>query len=145
MLIAVKKLHEEAKLPQYAKEGDAGADICSVEETTLWSGEYKVVSTGLAIEPIFDGMCEIQCRSRSGYAAKNGVAVLNSPGTIDKGYRGEIKVILINHGKEPFSISKGMKIAQFVVNPLCQAKFIEVSELGDSERNTNGFGSTNPE
>jgi dUTP pyrophosphatase len=140
MRIAVKKLVSDAQLPKYAKEGDAGADICSVEDTTLWSGEYKAISTGLSIEP--ESFCEVQCRSRSGLAAKNGVAVLNSPGTIDFGYRGEIKVILINHGKEPFRVEKGMRIAQLVVNPLCQAEFYEAVQLGVSERGDGGFGST---
>ena len=140
MRIAVKKLVPDAQLPKYAKEGDAGADICSIEDITLWSGEYKAISTGIAIEP--ELFCEVQCRSRSGLAAKNGVAVLNSPGTIDFGYRGELKVILINHGKEPFRVENGMRIAQLVVNPLCQAEFYEVSELNDSERSGLGFGST---
>ena len=143
MRIAVKKLVSDGQLPKYAKDGDAGADICSIEETSLWSGEYKAISTGICLQPKTADMCEIQCRSRSGHAAKNGVAVLNSPGTIDKGYSGEIKVILINHGKEPFYITRGMKIAQLVVNPLCQAEFYEVSELESTERGPAGFGSTN--
>lgn len=129
-----------AKLPVYKTSGAAGADICSNEYITIKSGKRAVVATGLFPE-IPDGY-ELQVRSRSGLAAKNGLFVLNSPGTIDSGYRGEIKVILANLGDEDFVISKGDRIAQLVLSPVLQVSFVETEELSESSRGEGGFGST---
>jgi dUTP pyrophosphatase len=140
--IRVKRLpHSEAlPLPAYATELAAGADVCSAEELILAPGSWRAVGTGICLE-IPPG-CEIQVRPRSGLAAKHGVTLLNAPGTIDADYRGELKVLLINHGKEPFPVARGMRIAQIVVAQVGRAQFVEVSELGDTRRGTGGFGST---
>ncbi|MBO4440886.1 dUTP diphosphatase [bacterium] len=129
-----------AKLPVYKTTGAAGADICSNEDIVIKSGGRTVVPTGLFPE-IPDGY-ELQVRSRSGLAAKNGLFVLNSPGTIDSDYRGEIKVILANLGEEDFVISKGDRIAQLILSPVLQALFVETDELSGSSRGEGGFGST---
>lgn len=140
VLVKYKKLHPDAKMPKYAKPGDAGADVFSVEDVELRPGETRLVSLGIAIE-VPDGW-EMQVRSRSGLASK-GVLVANSPGTIDSGYRGECKVILTYVGKEPsFKISKGDRIAQFVLKQAPTAYFEEVEELSESVRGAGGFGST---
>ena len=127
-------------LPKYARDGDAGMDICAAEDDFLAPFNWKAISTGLFVE-IPEGY-EIQIRSRSGLAFKHGVAVLNSPGTIDSGYRGEIKVILKNSDHHRYEIKKGERIAQMVVAPVTTATFIEVAELSDSERGAGGLGST---
>jgi dUTP diphosphatase len=131
-------------LPHYASAGAAGADVRAYLEEgslTIPPGSSAVVPTGLFFE-IPDGY-EIQVRPRSGLAAKYGVTVLNSPGTIDSDYRGELKVILINHGSFPFCIEDGMRIAQIVVAPVVQADFFEVNEeLTATARGVNGFGHT---
>jgi len=129
-----------AKLPVYKTQGAAGADICSNEDLVIKSGARAVVATGLFPE-IPDGY-ELQVRSRSGLAAQNGLFVLNSPGTIDSDYRGEIKVILANLGDEDFVISKGDRIAQIILSPVLQAHFVETDELSESSRGEGGFGST---
>lgn len=141
VLVNYKKLHADAQRPKYAKPGDAGADVYSVEEVTILPGETKLVSLGLAIE-VPEGW-EMQVRSRSGLATK-GVIVANSPGTIDSGYRGECKVILTYVGKnaEGFKVNKGDRIAQFVLKQAPTAYFEEVDELSISERGAGGFGST---
>lgn len=139
--VKVKKLHKEAKLPLYAKDGDAGADLYSVEEVIgLKANERALISTGIAIE-LPEGY-EAQIRPRSGMAFKQGLTVLNSPGTIDTKYRGQIKVIIYNASNKTVDIPAGTKIAQMVVKPVEQANFKEVKELSDSERGTDGFGST---
>lgn len=131
-------------LPHYASAGAAGADVRAYLEEgslTIPPGSSAIVSTGLFFE-IPEGY-EIQVRPRSGLAAKHGVTVLNAPGTIDSDYRGELKVILINHGPFPFCVEEGMRIAQIVVAPVVQADFIEVSEeLTTTARGANGFGHT---
>jgi dUTP pyrophosphatase len=127
-------------LPKYARDGDAGMDICAAEDDFLSPFNWKAISTGLFVE-IPEGY-EIQIRSRSGLAFKHGVAVLNSPGTIDSGYRGEIKVILKNNDHHTYNIKKGERIAQMVVAPVTNATFIEVAELSDTERGEGGLGST---
>ena len=141
--IKVKNLSEN-ELPFFATEGSSGFDLRSNEEQTIESGDYKVIGTGLYFE-IPDGF-EVQIRSRSGLAAKHGVCVLNSPGTIDSDYTGEIKIILINHGKESFKINKGDRIAQGVLSQSFCSKnlsFEVISELQkETVRNDNGFGST---
>lgn len=140
MILKVKKLTEDAILPQYAHPGDAGADLFSNIDMELAPGESAMVKTGIAIE--LPPSTEAQVRPRSGLAAKNQITVLNTPGTIDEGYRGEVCVILINHGKNSFSITKGMKIAQMVVKPVITVKVEEVKELSDTSRGEGGFGST---
>ena len=139
--LKIKRISNKATLPNYAHEGDAGLDLYSVEELILNSGDRGLVHTGIQIE--LPNYTEAQIRPRSGLALKYGITTLNSPGTIDEGYRGEIGVILINHGKEPFKIEEGMKIAQMVVKPIVKVDVIEVEELSnDTERNENGFGSS---
>jgi dUTP pyrophosphatase len=138
--IKIQRLVPHAQIPQYAHPGDAGADLAAVVDCVIPAGEWLAVATGLSAEiPIG---YELQVRPRSGLAFKKGVTVLNAPGTIDAGYRGEIKVILINHGSEPFTISSGDKIAQLVVASVTFGEFTEAAELGDSQRGTGGFGST---
>lgn len=131
-----------AKIPSYQTDGAAGADISAFlkEDFVLKAGERAIVPTGIKIAiPL--GF-EIQVRPRSGLAAKNGVTVLNTPGTIDSDYRGEIKVILINLGKEDFIIKNGERIAQLVVSPVTKGTFEIVDSLDATERGENGFGST---
>ena len=139
-VLKIKKLSEDAIIPFYAHPGDAGLDLFSVEEVTIEPGKRKLVATGISIE--LPKNTEAQVRPRSGLALKYGVTVLNSPGTIDEGYRGEIKVILINHGEEAFKINKGDKIAQMVIMPVLTVEIKEVEILNDSERGEGGFGST---
>jgi dUTP pyrophosphatase len=132
------------ELPSYETKGSAGMDIRAAvledEKLTLSPNQRVLVPTGLIFE-IPQGY-EIQIRPRSGLAFKNGVTCLNTPGTIDSDYRGEIKVLLINLGLEEFEISRGMRIAQMVVAPVTQAKLLETNELGETDRGAGGFGST---
>lgn len=128
-------------LPAYAQPGDAGADLRSTQSLTIQPGERALVSTGVRIA-LPDGHLAFVV-PRSGLAVKHGISIVNTPGTIDAGYRGEIKVILINHDPSaPFSVEVGDRIAQLIVMPFVQAKFSVVSELAESERGTGGFGST---
>jgi dUTP pyrophosphatase len=131
---------EGLELPTYATAGAAGMDVLSAEDVTLAPGARHAVATGLsvAIPPGY----EIQVRPRSVLALKQGISVPNTPGTIDSDYRGELKVILINHGAEPFAIHRGDRIAQLVLAPVTIAKWDEVVELDDTERGAGGFGST---
>lgn len=131
-----------ATVPEYKTNGAAGCDICAFLDTpiTLLSGKYAMIPTGLFFE-IPEGY-EIQVRPRSGLAAKNGVTVLNTPGTIDSDYRGEVKVILINLGDKPFVINNGDRIAQLVISPVTQASFEITEVLSETERGKGGFGST---
>jgi dUTP pyrophosphatase len=131
---------EHLPLPSYATDGAAGLDIRSAEALTLGSGERHAVSTGFAIE-IPHGY-EVQVRPRSGLALKHGITCLNTPGTIDSDYRGEIKVILVNLGSEPFEIGRGERIAQLVPSPVLRADFLEAERLDETERGSGGFGST---
>ena len=133
---------EGAKLPLYKTSGAAGADICALLEKPLVieSGKSAMIPTGLFFE-IPEGY-EVQIRPRSGLAAKNGVTVLNTPGTIDSDYRGEINVILINLGDKPFTVNNGDRIAQMLVAPVIQAEFSVVTSLDETERGAGGFGST---
>lgn len=133
---------EGAEMPHYASFGASGADVRAYirEEIILLPGESAIVPTGLRFG-IPNGY-EIQVRPRSGLAAKHGVTVLNSPGTIDADYRGELKVILINHGKEAFSITPGMRIAQLVIASVVQAQFSPARELAATDRGAGGFGHT---
>ncbi len=141
--LTIKIQHSDgAQLPKYQTEGAAGADICAYldEPMHIKTGEYAAVPTGLFFE-IPDGF-EVQIRPRSGLAIKNGVTCLNSPGTIDSDYRGEVKVILINHGSSDFIIHNGDRIAQMVVAPVIQAVFEQVEDLSVTKRAAGGFGST---
>jgi dUTP pyrophosphatase len=138
--VKIRLLSKEAKVPKYQTEGSAGFDLSSVEDIEIGSGEVVLVSTGLACE-LPNGF-ELQLRPRSGLALKHGITLLNSPATIDSDYRGEIKVILINHGKESFKISVGDRIAQGVISKVEKADFQKVSLLSESDRGDSGFGST---
>ena len=127
-------------LPQYATEHAAGLDVCAAEELALEPGQRHAVATGFAIE-IPHGY-EVQVRPRSGLALKYGITCLNTPGTIDSDYRGEVKVILANLGGEAFEIRRGERIAQLVPAPVLQANFVEVEALAETARGAGGFGST---
>ncbi|MCL1856591.1 MAG: dUTP diphosphatase [Kiritimatiellaeota bacterium] len=140
MTLTFKKLTPAATAPTYAHPGDAGMDLCASGSAVLAPGEYAVVPTGIAIAlpPGTEG----QVRPRSGLAAKHGVTVLNAPGTIDEGYRGEIGIILVNHGTAPFHVEPGMRIAQLVIAPVSRATLSEADTLADTPRGQGGFGST---
>ncbi|MFH1561895.1 MAG: dUTP diphosphatase [Nitrospirota bacterium] len=139
-VIKIKRLCSFIQIPKYAHIGDSGADLYAIEDCLLQPFERKAIPTGLCVE-IPDGF-ELQVRPKSGLALDSGITVLNTPGTIDSGYRGEIKVILINLSSEIYQIKKGQKIAQMVVSPVIHAEFGEVEELSESKRGTGGFGST---
>ncbi|MEK4200960.1 dUTP diphosphatase [Cytobacillus sp. FSL K6-0265] len=139
-ILNIKLIHNDAKMPYRANEGDAGLDLFSIEEVIIPSGQSALISTGIQME--LPKGTEAQVRPRSGLALKHSVTVLNSPGTIDEGYRGEVKVILINHGKEDFHVEKHMRIAQMVIAPVFHVELAQVSELTESERNSGGFGSS---
>jgi dUTP pyrophosphatase len=140
--VEVKRLPHGAglPLPAYATEGAAGMDVVSAEDVTLAPGARHAVATGLSMA-IPQGF-EIQVRPRSGLALKHGISVPNTPGTIDSDYRGELKVILINLGTEPFAITRGDRVAQLVLAPVVQAAWDEVAQLDATERGEGGFGST---
>lgn len=140
MTLRVKRIDPDAVLPAYQREDDAGMDVRSVEDMTIPAGGLALVHTGLvfALEPGW----EAQVRPRSGLALKKGVTVLNTPGTIDAGYRGEVGVILFNSSDEDFRVSKGDRIAQVVVAPVTQAQVVEVEEVDETDRGAGGFGST---
>ncbi len=139
--VAVRRLHPDAVLPVQAYEGDAGVDLASCEEVHLEPGQRAVISTGIAVE-IPEGYAGF-VQPRSGLAARHGVGVVNSPGLIDSGYRGEIRVVLLNtDASEPFTVEPGMRIAQLVIAPVASVRFVEVAELATSERGTRGFGSS---
>ena len=140
--VEVKRLpHGQGlELPRYATDGAAGMDVLSAEDVVLEPDARHAVATGLAVA-IPPGY-EIQVRPRSGLALKHGISVPNTPGTIDSDYRGELKVILINHGAEPFAIRRGDRIAQLVLAPVTLAEWDEVAELDETGRGSGGFGST---
>ena len=140
MTVKVLRSDPEAQLPAYAHPGDAGMDVRSIEELTLAPGARALVHTGLVL--MLPPDAEAQVRPRSGLALKHGVTVPNTPGTIDAGYRGEVGVILVNLGTEPFTVEKGMKIAQIVVSPVAQAEIVEVASVDETDRGAGGFGST---
>lgn len=141
LILKVKRLNNDAVLPHYAHPGvDAGLDLCSNEEAIIPAGSSKLIGTGISLE--LPPSTEAQIRPRSGLALNHQVTVLNSPGTIDCGYRGEIAVILINHSKTDFHITRGMKIAQMVIQPVHQVEVEETNELSDSPRGGHGFGSS---
>lgn len=138
--VKFKKLTPDATIPLQAHKGDAGMDLTSTETLTIAPLERALVKTGLSVEIPYG--YEGQVRPRSGLAIKNGITVLNSPGTVDAGYRGEIGVILINLGNAPFTIEKGMRIAQFVIAQVAEVNVQEAQTLTQSERGEGGFGST---
>jgi dUTP pyrophosphatase len=139
--IAVRRLRPDAVVPQQAYEGDAGVDLAACEATVLEPGARAVIETGLAVE-IPEGYAGFVL-PRSGLAARHGIGVVNSPGLIDSGYRGEIRVVLINSDSEhAFAVEPGMRIAQLVVAPVASVRLVEVDELATSERDARGFGSS---
>jgi len=140
--LLIKKLQKNIILPEYKTDGSSGMDLmANVEQTVkILPGEKKIISTG--IMAAIPKQYEIQIRPRSGLAAKNGISVLNTPGTIDSDYRGEIKVILINLGKDIFEIKKNDRIAQMIVCPIIKVELEEVESLPETVRGKGGFGST---
>jgi dUTP pyrophosphatase len=139
--VLIKRLDPDIPLPSYAKAGDAGADLCTRIDLTLKPGERVLVPTGISIA-LPNGFVAL-VHPRSGLAIKHGISIVNTPGTVDAGYRGELQVILINHDlNESISFKKGDRIAQLVIQQVECAEFIEVQDLPGSERSTGGFGST---
>ena len=140
--VKVKKLHPDAIVPAYMTEHAAGMDLCTVieEPLVLAPGERTLLPTGLAMEipPGYEG----QVRPRSGLALKKGLALVNSPGTIDADYRGEIGVIIINHGNQPVEIMPGDRVAQLIIAPVTRAALVEVEDLNATARSAGGFGHT---
>ena len=140
MTLRFRKVHPDAVLPSYAHPSDAGMDVRSVEDLTIAPGKRALVHTGLVM--LLPPMYEAQVRPRSGLALKSGVTVLNTPGTIDSGYRGEVGVILANFGDADFQVKKGDKIAQIVIAPVTQPEIVETTEVDETDRGAGGFGST---
>jgi len=140
--ILIKRLSKDVPLPKYETDGSSGMDLtANIEnEVKIKPGETKLVPTGISLS--IPNNFEIQLRPRSGLAAKHQISILNTPGTIDADYRGELKVILINLGEKTFIIEKGLRIAQMVLCPVIKANLKEVNELEKTERGTGGFGST---
>lgn len=138
--VRITRLHDSAVVPSYAHPGDAGADLVASESVTLQPGERAAIATGIAIA-IPDGYVGL-VHPRSGLALDHGLTLVNAPGTIDSGYRGEVKVLAINLGQEPVSIAAGDRIAQLVVQPVARAEMVEVDELPPAHRGQGGFGST---
>ena len=140
MTLRFRKVHPDAVLPSYAHPSDAGMDVRSVEDVTIPPGGRALVHTGLVM--LLPPMHEAQVRPRSGLALKSGITVLNTPGTIDSGYRGEVGVILVNLGDAGFAVKKGDKIAQIVVAPVTQPQIVETADVDETDRGAGGFGST---
>ena len=140
MNLPVRLLHPAAQLPRRAHPGDAGADLFSVEEVIIPAGDRRDVGTGIALA-IPSGHAGF-VQPRSGLAFKHGIMVVNSPGLIDAGYRGEVRVALYNSGREPFTVAVGERIAQLVVQKVEQAEFVATDELPDTTRGQGGFGSS---
>ena len=140
MHLKIIKLNQQAITPKYEHENDSGLDLVSIETVDIPAGDSKLIKTGISIE--LPPNTEAQIRPRSGLALKHQITVLNTPGTIDEGYRGEIGVILINHGKTSFKVTQGMRIAQMVIAPVIRVNIEEVEQLSDTIRGKGGFGST---
>lgn len=140
MTLLFKRIHPDAVLPAYAHPSDVGMDIRSVDELVIPSGKYALVHTGLVM--LLPPMYEAQVRPRSGLALKSGVTVLNAPGTIDSGYRGEVGVILANFGDVDFIVRKGDKVAQLVIAPVTRPEIVETDLVDVTDRGAGGFGST---
>jgi dUTP pyrophosphatase len=140
LTINVKRLDETLPLPEYKTWGSSGLDLYASEDCVLAPGDFKTIPTGIAIE--IPAGYEGEVRARSGLASKSGIGVLNSPGTIDSDYRGEIKVILFNFSEESFEVKKGNRIAQLIISRVEKVNLKEVKELTPTEREDGGFGST---
>ncbi len=140
MIVHVAKVHEDAILPHYAHPGDSGMDVYSIEDLTILPGERVLIRTGLTMA--VPENYEAQVRPKSGLALNHAMTLLNAPGTIDSGYRGEVCVILINHGRNTFHVQKHTKIAQLVICPVVRAEIVEVEQLDGTIRGQGGFGST---
>ena len=140
--VLIKRLSKNIELPKYETNGSSGMDLSAniEKQIKIEPGKTSIIPTGISLS--IPKNFEIQIRSRSGLAAKSQISVLNSPGTIDADYRGELKVILINLSNKIFVVEKGMRIAQMVLCPIVKAKFKEVDDLDNTDRNTSGFGST---
>ena len=140
--VLVKKLNSKAQLPKYKTSGSSGMDLMALIENPIKikPQESALIATGISVAIPED--TEIQIRPRSGLAAKSCISVLNTPGTIDSDYRGEIKIILFNHGKEDFTINNNDRVAQMVLMPILKAEFEEVEDLPETLRGSEGFGST---
>ena len=139
--VRFRRLHDGAVIPERAYEGDAGLDLVSCEHAVLGPGERAIVATGIVVE-IPEGYAGF-VQPRSGLAARHGIGVVNSPGLIDSGYRGEIRVVLLNTDRETeFTIEPGMRIAQLVIAPVASVRVVEADELAASERGSRGFGSS---
>ena len=139
-MLKIKRLTSTATLPTRSHEDDAGLDLYADEELTLFSGQRKLVKCGISLNFPKGYVCDI--RPRSGLAFKDGITVLNGPGTVDQGYRGEIGVLLINHGAHHYEITPGMRIAQMVFVLCAQLCVLEVDDLESTARNSAGFGSS---
>ncbi len=140
MKVIIKKLSPDAVIPQYAHVGDSGMDLCSIEDVVIRPGSWSTVRTGLSVE--LPPGTEAQVRPRSGLAARHAITVLNTPGTIDQGYRGEVCVVLANLGNEPFAVTVGMRVAQMVICPVFRVDIEESNTLSETKRASGGFGST---
>ena len=138
--LLVRRLDASVPLPAYAREGDAGLDLAAAHDVVLEPHGRALVATGLAVA-IPAGFAGLVL-PRSGLARAQGVTVLNSPGLVDSGYRGELKVLLVNHGAQPVTLRRGERVAQLVIQRVERAELVEVSELPPSERGAGGFGST---
>lgn len=139
-LLKIERVNEKAIVPNYAHDGDAGLDLYSIDELALSPGERALIHTGIKIQ--LPKNTEAQIRPRSGLALKHGISLVNSPGTIDEGYRGEIGIIVINHGNEVFKVEEGMKIAQMVIKPVWRVEVEEVNEMSETDRGAKGYGSS---
>jgi dUTP pyrophosphatase len=140
MIVKIKKLSDNAKTPEYATSGSAGVDLCSAISTTIEPGKIALVKTNISVE--MPPNIEAQIRSRSGLAFKNGIFVLNAPGTIDSDYRGDVGVILANFSDKAFNINVGDRIAQMVFAKVIKPEFSESSDLSTTSRGEGGFGHT---
>lgn len=138
--VAVRRLRPEARVPKQAYDGDAGLDLAACDHLVLDPGERGIVDTGLAVE-IPEGYAGF-VQPRSGLAARHGIGIVNSPGLIDSGYRGEVRVVLLNTGDEAFAVEPGMRIAQLVIVPVPRVRVVEAEELAASDRGARGFGSS---
>ncbi|GGG16951.1 deoxyuridine 5'-triphosphate nucleotidohydrolase [Lysinibacillus alkalisoli] len=138
--VKVKRAHQDAIMPKQANPGDAGMDLYAIEAVAIAPGEAKLIKTGIHLA--LPQGTEAQIRPRSGLALKHSITVLNSPGTIDEGYRGELGIILINHGTAVFQVEKAMRIAQMVIQLVPTVTLVEATELSDTARGTTGFGAS---
>ena len=139
--IKITKIHPLATIPKYATSGSSGMDLYTIEDGVVYSSKHSLIRLGFKVE-ILDPYLEFQVRPKSGLALKNGITVLNTPGTIDSDYRGELCVIAINTSKEDYYYQKLQKIAQLVLCPIYKCVWVESDDISDTERGSGGFGST---